>query len=221
MNKRVLVAAGVIMGVSVVAAGGFFWHNARHASKKASAKQTASSNYVSQAIPLGQDEAPAADPNSLSVGSGNGTGQLNDNKTSSAGNSSKSNSSSSTLDPSTFAQYDKYKDATSAYYVDITPGTGASLDAGKTGIVLYKGWLTNGTLFDQSRTNSDGKLQAFSFKLGDHQVIPGWEQGMYGMKKGGTRLLIVPPAVGYGSQGQGSIPPNSVLVFAVQLYDVQ
>lgn len=125
------------------------------------------------------------------------------------------------LDPTTFTQYDKYKDAQSASYVDLQKGTGDTVSEGKTAVVVYRGWLTNGTLFDSSKSGSDGKLQAFSFVIGQHQVIAGWEQAVNGMKVGGVRLLIVPPAVGYGATGQGPIPGNSVLVFQVQLVAVQ
>lgn len=125
------------------------------------------------------------------------------------------------IDPATFGQYDKYKNDDQALFAEIQAGTGAELTADKRAAVLYKGWLTNGQLFDASRPDSSGKLQAFDFTLGAHQVISGWEQGLAGMKVGGTRLLIVPPSVGYGASGQGPIPGNSVLVFQVQLLAVQ
>lgn len=143
-----------------------------------------------------------------------------------SGSSSDVNANSSSdpaklIDPTTFAQYDKYKDAQSASYIDLQKGTGDTVSEGKTAVVVYRGWLTNGTLFDESKVSSDGKLQAFSFVIGQHQVIAGWEQAVNGMKVGGVRLLIIPPAAGYGATGQGSIPGNSVLVFQVQLVQVQ
>ncbi len=131
------------------------------------------------------------------------------------------NSQSNLVDPSTFAKYDQYKSNSAALFADIQKGTGAELTVNKKAAVVYKGWLTNGQLFDQSRPDSSGQLQPFVFTLGAHQVILGWEQGIGGMKVGGTRLLIIPPSVGYGASGQGSIPPNSVLVFQVQLLAVQ
>lgn len=124
-------------------------------------------------------------------------------------------------DPSKFGDYEKYKDSTSALFGEMVVGPGAELTAGKKAAVYYKGWLTNGSLFDASRTGSDGKLQAFTFTLGAHQVILGWEQGIAGMKVGGKRLIIIPPSVGYGATGQGPIPANAVLVFEVQLVAVQ
>lgn len=125
------------------------------------------------------------------------------------------------LDPSTFSKYEQYKSNTSALYADIQTGTGTELTENKAAAVIYTGWLTNGTVFDQSRPDSSGKLQPFVFTLGAHQVIAGWEQAMAGMKVGGIRLLIIPPAVGYGATATGSIPANSVLVFKVQLAAVQ
>ncbi|MEO7363970.1 MAG: FKBP-type peptidyl-prolyl cis-trans isomerase [Candidatus Saccharimonadales bacterium] len=137
------------------------------------------------------------------------------------GQSSQNSSQSNPFDPTTFSQYEKYHDDQSALSGDVQAGTGDALEAGKTATVYYRGWLSNGTMFDQSRTDSSGKMQPFTFTLGNHQVIPGWEQGLAGMKVGGVRLLIVPPTVGYGASGQGSIPPNSLLIFQVQLVDVK
>lgn len=125
------------------------------------------------------------------------------------------------IDPSKFGEYDKYKDATSAMFGEVQAGNGKELGANQKATVVYKGWLTNGQVFDQSRTGSDGKLEAFSFTLGAGQVIRGWEEGLYGMKVGGTRMVIVPPAVGYGAQGQGGVPPNAVMIFVVQLVNVE
>ena len=167
---------------------------------------------------------------SVSNGSANQLGQIAPTGGGQSGSSGAATGSSgsgaaaakpSPLDPSTFAQYEKYKDGQSGLFGDVQAGTGAELTDGKKAAVLYKGWLTNGTLFDQSRAGSDGKLQPFVFQLGAHQVIPGWEQALAGMKVGGTRLLIIPPAVGYGAAGQGSIPPNATLVFQVELTAVQ
>jgi FKBP-type peptidyl-prolyl cis-trans isomerase len=146
-----------------------------------------------------------------------GQGQSNSASSGSGSNSGSSNP----FDPKTFAQYEKYKNDTTALEADAQAGTGTVLEAGKKATVYYRGWLTNGTLFDQSRPDANGQLQPFSFTLGSHQVISGWEQALAGMKVGGVRLLIVPPSVGYGATGQGSIPPNSLLVFQVQLVNVE
>ena len=103
---------------------------------------------------------------------------------------------------------------------DTTVGTGATATSGSTLTVNYTGWLydasaanLHGTQFD----TSVGKAP-FSFKLGSGQVIAGWDQGFAGMKVGGTRTLIIPSSLAYGSAGAGSlIPPNAALVFTVEL----
>ena len=79
----------------------------------------------------------------------------------------------------------------------------------------YTGTLTNGKKFDSSRDRN----QTFSFILGNQQVIAGWDEGFAYLHKGETATLIIPPALGYGSQDMGDIPPNSTLIFEVELVD--
>lgn len=101
---------------------------------------------------------------------------------------------------------------------DLTVGTGATAKAGNTVTVNYTGWLNDGTKFDSSFDRNE----PFSFTIGQNKVIQGWEQGVVGMKVGGTRRLIIPPDLGYGAQGAGGvIPPNATLIFDVQLLSVQ
>ena len=201
--------------LAVILAGGFLsWHDSRK-NPLTNASQ-ASGGLVSA------DQS--SDSSGLSVSSGANLGQLGGNQSqsgSSSNNSSNSSGSSSGLDPSTFTQYDKYKSSQSALFGDIKVGSGAALTSGHKAEVYYKGWLTNGTLIDQSPASASGQPQAFAFTLGAHEVIPGWEEAIYGMKAGGTRLMIIPPAVGYGAQGKGLVPPNAVLIFEVQLLSVQ
>ena len=93
-------------------------------------------------------------------------------------------------------------------------GDGEEAVAGQTVEVHYSGWLTDGTKFDSSHDRND----TFSFKLGGGQVIAGWDQGVAGMKIGGTRKLTIPSDLGYGERGAGGvIPPNATLVFKVEL----
>lgn len=99
---------------------------------------------------------------------------------------------------------------------DEVVGTGAEATAGATITVNYTGKFQNGTVFD----TSIGKAP-FTFQLGAGNVIPGWDQGLQGMKVGGKRLLIIPPSLGYGSQDYGPIPGNSTLIFEVELLSVQ
>lgn len=103
-------------------------------------------------------------------------------------------------------------------YEDTTVGTGATATAGQTVTVHYTGWLTNGTKFDSSKDRN----QPFSFRLGAGEVIRGWDEGVAGMKVGGTRKLTIPPQLGYGARGAGGvIPPNATLVFEVELLGVK
>ena len=109
--------------------------------------------------------------------------------------------------------------------IDERVGTGAIATAGADVTVHYSGWL-----FDQDATNRRGKKfdssvdrgEPFTFLLGAGRVIRGWDEGVAGMRVGGQRVLLIPPEDGYGRSGAGSaIPPNSSLVFEVELLDVK
>jgi FKBP-type peptidyl-prolyl cis-trans isomerase len=103
-------------------------------------------------------------------------------------------------------------------YWDIKVGTGAVAQTGQHVKVDYTGWLTNGKKFD----SSVGTGKPFDFMLGAGQVIKGWDEGVVGMKVGGKRQLRIPPDLAYGAKGYpGAIPPNSTLIFDVQLVDVK
>ena len=102
--------------------------------------------------------------------------------------------------------------ATGLYYRDQTVGTGAQVAGGQKITTTYVGWLANGTQFDAG---------SISFSFGTGAVIPGWDQGMGGMRVGGTRWLIIPPALGYGTSGSPpQIPGNAILVFKVSLNSI-
>ena len=101
---------------------------------------------------------------------------------------------------------------------DVKVGTGAEATPGKTVTVHYVGTLTTGAKFDSSRDRGQG----FTFPLGAGRVIQGWDQGVAGMKVGGVRKLTIPPELGYGAGGfPPVIPPNSTLLFEVELLDVR
>ncbi|MCX8052983.1 MAG: FKBP-type peptidyl-prolyl cis-trans isomerase [Armatimonadetes bacterium] len=99
---------------------------------------------------------------------------------------------------------------------DLKVGSGAKATPGKVVTVHYRGWLDNGVEFDSSRSRNE----PFSFTLGRGEVIRGWEEGVVGMRAGGTRELAIPPKLGYGNRAVGNIPPNSTLHFEIELLSV-
>ena len=111
--------------------------------------------------------------------------------------------------------------ASGLQFDDTVPGTGAPAQAGQPVTVHYTGWLHDptapkgrGKKFDSSKDRGD----PFEFELGAGSVIRGWDEGVQGMKAGGTRVLTIPPELGYGERGAGGdIPPNATLVFEVEL----
>lgn len=102
------------------------------------------------------------------------------------------------------------------YCLDDPAGRGEEAEPGATLTVHYTGYQPDGSIFDSSRDRAP-----FSVLLGAGQVIPGWDLGLRGMRVGGTRTLVIPPHLAYGSQGAGGvIAPNAVLVFEVELLEV-
>lgn len=108
--------------------------------------------------------------------------------------------------------------ASGLQYEDTVVGTGPEASAGRHVSVHYTGWLhengAKGAKFDSSKDRGD----PFDFPLGAGMVIRGWDEGVQGMKVGGTRMLLIPPQLGYGARGAGGvIPPNATLLFEVEL----
>jgi FKBP-type peptidyl-prolyl cis-trans isomerase len=101
-------------------------------------------------------------------------------------------------------------------YIDKKIGTGLSPIRERAVSVHYTGTLENGKKFDSSVDRS----KPFSFIVGTGTVIRGWDEGIMGMKEGGVRRLIVPPSLGYGSRVSSNIPPNSTLIFDIELLEV-
>jgi peptidylprolyl isomerase len=101
-------------------------------------------------------------------------------------------------------------------YYDIVEGDGDEATAGMAVTVDYTGWLTSNVKFDSSLDAG----QPFTFTLGSGGVIPGWDEGVAGMKVGGKRQLVIPAELGYGETGGGIIPPNATLIFDIELLDV-
>ena len=103
--------------------------------------------------------------------------------------------------------------------IDVEVGTGPEAKRGDTAFVNYTGTLADGTIFDSSL--DPGRLP-FRFELGASEVIEGWDQGVAGMRVGGTRQLIIPPELAYGETGSGAlIPPNAELTFVIELLDLR
>jgi FKBP-type peptidyl-prolyl cis-trans isomerase len=102
-------------------------------------------------------------------------------------------------------------------YIDLKIGTGVAVRKNDRVSMQYTGWLTDGKKFDSSRDRD----QPFEVTLGKGEVIPGWDEGIPGMKLGGRRKLIIPYQLAYGEQGQeGSIPPRATLIFIVELVEI-
>jgi FKBP-type peptidyl-prolyl cis-trans isomerase FkpA len=106
-------------------------------------------------------------------------------------------------------------------YEDTVTGSGDEAKAGQQVTVHYTGWIYDngekGAKFDSSKDRRD----PFEFDLGRGHVIKGWDEGVQGMKVGGTRVLVIPPELGYGARGAGGvIPPNATLMFEVELLGV-
>ena len=103
--------------------------------------------------------------------------------------------------------------ASGLQYWDIKIGTGALAGTSKQVKVHYTGWLLNGKKFDSSLDAG----RPIEFELGTGQVIKGWDQGILGMKVGEKRKLVIPPGMAYGPAGRPGIPPNSTLLFDVEM----
>lgn len=98
------------------------------------------------------------------------------------------------------------------------------IEVAKTGDVVsmnYTGRLVDGTVFDSNVDPKFNHVQPFDFTLGAGQVIVGWDKGIVGMKVGEKKTLTIPPEEGYGVNGQGPIPPNSTLIFEVELIGIK
>lgn len=105
---------------------------------------------------------------------------------------------------------------------DVKPGDGAEVKPGATVTVHYVGWLTDGTVFDSTRKGlADRPVGGEPMQFGLNAVIRGWQDGLVGVRAGGTRRLLIPPGLAYGPRGTPGIPPNATLVFAVEVVQVE
>ncbi len=103
------------------------------------------------------------------------------------------------------------------WYRDLEPGTGAEATRGRTVAVYYTGLFASGSEFEATQPPDE----PVRFRLGAGEVIAGWDRGIAGMRVGGRRQLVIPPALAYGSRGTDRIPPNAVLVFTIELVEVR
>jgi peptidylprolyl isomerase len=106
--------------------------------------------------------------------------------------------------------------------IDTTVGTGSSPKPGQICVMHYTGWLYENGQKGKKFDSSVDRNEPFEFRIGQHRVIAGWDEGVASMKVGGKRTLIIPPALGYGARGAGGvIPPNATLIFDVELLAVK
>lgn len=201
-----LVLLGAVLTLSV--AGYVYFEHVKNAEDQKSARipSTSLSNKSKETAPApnAEDSSAAEDGTELKVMGANST-------------QPQANKASTLPEPEDFDVYNQYANNESVLYAEIAVGSGQEAKPNDVAAVLYRGWLTDGQLFDQTKVNEEGKLVTFNFTIGGGQVIQGWEQGVAGMKIGGKRRLIIPPALGYGEAGTGPIPPNAVLVFDIEL----
>jgi FKBP-type peptidyl-prolyl cis-trans isomerase len=113
---------------------------------------------------------------------------------------------------------------TELHRIDVVQCNGEGVSQGQTALVHYTGWLYDPTVPEQKGTKFDSSRDRgpFAFRLGNREVIRGWDEGVQGMQPGGQRRLVIPPDLGYGAAGAGGvIPPNATLVFDVELMAIQ
>lgn len=222
-NKKIIILVTAVLVLLIAGLVIFFLVNSNDQKQLSVSDNQGNSNVANldmkagQSIPLGGNSSEQ-DDSSLKVSSSPGANPANlgsGTQNSSSSNSANSSPSNSAPGPESFSEYEKYKTAENSLFGDIKVGTGSEAVSGKKVAVYYKGWLTNGQVFDQSVNST------FVFTLGQREVIAGWDQSIVGMKIGGIRRIIVPPVAGYGDQAKGPIPANSVLVFDVQLVAVE
>lgn len=219
------IGSGVIIGLGVVA-----WIHTR-------AAELPTARNAGGSVVLGLATEPTPTPASVTVPAPRVTGaSLDESRVSTPGTQTSATpttnelreptmqlkprgipSSQTVPPPTNFEQYEVYNGSAQTMIAEILAGTGATAQMGTRLSVRYRGWLTDGTEFDSTYKLNN----LFSFNLGAHNVIAGWEEGLLGMKVGGTRRLIIPASKAYGSQAHDPIPANSLLIFDVELVGVQ
>lgn len=222
----VAVGTGVMIGSAAV--GWLYLH--RDTGEAAAAKRgtrTLEDETLNSASSSGPSDALTVTTNGTqglaqgqSIGGGSGAGGPGGTGSSESGIGSDRASGGGTDQlptPSQFHVYDQYKNSPTALYIDVKPGDGKAVAKGSVVTIQYRGWLTDGKEFDESYAGG----KPYTFTEGAGTVIEGMAQALFGMKVGGQRRLIIPPAVGYGAAGHDPIPPDAVMVFDVELVSVQ
>lgn len=219
--KKETVIAGVVVTVmlAVMAGVGFvIWHTLQNNKPvKQSRKPTTIADSSSEGSLLGVGDGSGLGGSGIDLGQGQAQ-----NLGTSGGNGGSGGNTSSSTQKQNFTEYEKYKKEKGALFGEIEQGTGPDVKANSKVSIYYKGYLLNGEVFDNQWPGSpNDKPKPFEFQIGTDQIIAGLQQGIFGMKMGGKRRVIVPPAVGYGEKGFKSIPPDSVLIFDVELLKVE
>jgi hypothetical protein len=220
MKKAVWFSVGLVSVIAITAVGGWYWWQGQQAPEARSSSGGSVSLGETVDAPANNEQALEMSGQTLtqSAGSGGSSGTGGSGGSNGSSTAPSETPASATLPgPAQFGQYEQYKQAESPLFIDIEAGTGKAVGAGSVVTVDYRGWLTDGKLFDESYSRNE----KFSFRVGDHRVISGWEMGTMGMKEGGKRRLIIPPAFGYKNQAQGDIPANSVLIFDIWVHEVK
>lgn len=208
-RKKAVITIFVIFDLAAAGAAYYFWKKQNEPIQQNNAGQSSQTRNDNTLSTLSVDQS--SNPLDLGQIPGNGI----EGAQGMVGNDGKAQSSG--LNTDNFKEYEKYKSAKSALFAEITKGNGAEIKANKKVVIIYRTWLTDGTLVDESKKDKDGKYIATEFVYGANNIIQGLQQGMAGMKANGSRMIIVPPGVGYGDKKHNNVPPNSVLIFELAL----
>lgn len=196
-----VTVAGAIL-ILLIAGGVMLWMNAFSKKNSSLASNAGNNLYSGEIGTVSNTNAAASNNTNSSVSNVNATSAANINLNS---NTSLTNTNVNKSAPA------------SLKIEDTKAGTGKVVKSGDTVTIHYSGTLANGTKFDSSYDRG----QPFTTKIGVGDVIKGWDEGVVGMKVGGKRKLTIPPELGYGSNDLGVIPPNSTLIFELELVDVK
>jgi len=217
MKKAVIISVSGVLVVAVAVAGVWYWYSSK---KDDVAVNSAGGSVALNTAQAGDGAGTVSLPLDGQQSGGGNTGSNGlavQSNTAAAPKGAVKGSTNSNQEPENLQQYEQYKTAKTAMFGEIAVGDGQAVAGGNTVTLSYRGWLTNGTLFDDSYV----RHQLLTFTVGQHKVIPGFEEAIVGMKAGGKRRMIIPPDLGYGNQATGPIPANSLLVFDVELLEVK